>query len=1000
GEKRFAPYATMHLLTSITSPDYKDLTYDGPTPDDLGGYTKFNYVRTAGLRNKGDSGWADRDWYYWRIPYKGMMYDANQLSTPDDDMGSVSSGRREEYYLQSIETKTHIAVFITNGTDFTYGKKFKGSGTIRMDGYTAEANFEDRYAKDADRNESGDSTVSTAELSLGYQPQNAVRRLERIELYTKNSIGLPDSLLSTTFFDYDYSLRPGMPNSMQPDPDSARLGVLTLRSVRSQQQRVYNQRISPYIFGYQYRPSSSYPASIRSLYPQATHFADSLTHADQNPPYAITDVDRWGNYQRNGAVLYSKRIPWVNQNPDTNHFDPAAWQLKTVKSPTGAELQVQYEQNRYSYVQDRPAMGMVSLRHFAGSDSSFDTDNNNKYFINLPDVGIADTDSLSVLKYRSLLRKEFTDSTSLQRVYFKFLYALVGDSAKLENPEYNSEYISGYGRIESIDVAQDTSSPKHYGLYLKIIAPGGGGYAVPKQVCLDFVKKNRRGLLEGESGIALTGNSLGVVTDAISHAFDAQFDPGKYCKHVDYGHSYVRLPLLRAKRGGGVRVKRLLTLDPGAERDTTLLGSEYIYETFDRERGEDVSSGVAVNEPSAGEDENSLFNVPHFNARPDLDKKIMAGADLEEYEMPLGKSLLPGAAVGYSRVVTKSIFNGRTQPGFSVQEFYTAKDYPFSRRFDTVSKSIDFTDILSKSNEPSFLDVVGDGVSQAILSVFSIFGVHNDEAHQLSLQGYRFILNSMHGQPRRSSFYGGFYERKNTWALSGLQEYNYFQPGEKIPLVSKLTDSITYGSIGKEMEVVSESKTATDFINDFSIQGDVSVAIPAFFPSFNASLQSHTTNHTLSTHVTNKIVQYPAMVKSVLTYGDGMYHLAENVAFSSTTGQPLITHSSDGYDKLILEKSPSGHQGGYFSYSIPATEQYPALGTKSTNQRIKLFNGSGLTITKDSSGGKPKLILGYSDVDRLFGALRQFIPGSLLYLHQAGTDVSRGLYHVDALCGT
>ncbi|MEP7220728.1 MAG: hypothetical protein ABI876_17510, partial [Bacteroidota bacterium] len=135
GEKRFAPYATMHLLTSITTSDYKDLTHDGPTPDDLGGYTKFNYVRTAGSRKKGDSGLLDLGWYYWRIPYNGMLFDANQLSTPDDDMGTVSSGRREEYYLQSIETKTHIAVFITNGTDYTYGKRFKGSGTMRRDGY-------------------------------------------------------------------------------------------------------------------------------------------------------------------------------------------------------------------------------------------------------------------------------------------------------------------------------------------------------------------------------------------------------------------------------------------------------------------------------------------------------------------------------------------------------------------------------------------------------------------------------------------------------------------------------------------------------------------------------------------------------------------------------------------------------------------------------------------------------------------------------------------------
>ncbi|MEP7219632.1 MAG: hypothetical protein ABI876_11985, partial [Bacteroidota bacterium] len=787
---------------------------------------------------------------------------------------------------------------------------------------------------------------------------NIVRRLERIELYTKDSNGLPDSLLSTTYFDYDYSLRLGMPNSARPFPDSSRGGMLTLRRVWSEQQRVHSQRISPYVFGYQYRSSSSYPASIRSLYPQITRFADSLTHDDQNPPYTVTDVDRWGNYQRNGAALYSKRFPWVNQNPDTNHFDPAAWQLKTVKLPTGAELQVHYEQNSYSYVQDRPAMGMVSLRHFvgtgAGIDSSFDTDNDDKYFINLADIGIADTDSVSVLKYRSLLRKEFTEATSLQRAYFKFLYALVGDSANLEHPEYNSEYISGYGRISSIDVAQVSTLPNRYGLYLKISGSSGGGNGVPKQICLDFVRKNRRGLLEGDIAVPHSSNSFSMFLIAMDHALDAQFDPGKYCKHIDFEHSFIRLPLMRAKRGGGIRVKRLLTVDPGAERDTTLLGSEYIYQMFDRERGEDVSSGVAVNEPSIGSEENALFNVPHINARSYLDSTIIAGVDLEEFETPIGKSLLPGASVGYSRVVTKSIYNGRTQPGFSVQEFYTAKDYPIDRRFDTVSKSIDYTDIVSKIVEPGSLlplanAVVGAGLAAAELPVE--FGVHRDERHQLSMQGYRFILNAMHGQPRRSSSYGGFYERKNTWALSGLQEYQYFQPGEKIPLIERITDSVTYGNVGKTMEVVSESKNALDYVNDFSIQVDVTApwAIP-IVPSFSGALRANTTDHSLSTHVISKIIQYPAIVKSVLTYGDGMYHLAENVAFSKTTGQPLITHSSDGYDKLILQKSPSGHKGGYFSFTISGTEYYPQLAPKTLNQRAKIFTGSGLTMTKDTAG--------------------------------------------------
>ena len=37
--------ATSYLLTSIVSPDYVDLTLDGPTEDDLGTWVKFEYVK-------------------------------------------------------------------------------------------------------------------------------------------------------------------------------------------------------------------------------------------------------------------------------------------------------------------------------------------------------------------------------------------------------------------------------------------------------------------------------------------------------------------------------------------------------------------------------------------------------------------------------------------------------------------------------------------------------------------------------------------------------------------------------------------------------------------------------------------------------------------------------------------------------------------------------------------------------------------------------------------
>jgi hypothetical protein len=43
GEHREVPYATDYLLTHILSEDYYDRTGNGPTPDDFGAWTKFDY---------------------------------------------------------------------------------------------------------------------------------------------------------------------------------------------------------------------------------------------------------------------------------------------------------------------------------------------------------------------------------------------------------------------------------------------------------------------------------------------------------------------------------------------------------------------------------------------------------------------------------------------------------------------------------------------------------------------------------------------------------------------------------------------------------------------------------------------------------------------------------------------------------------------------------------------------------------------------------------------
>lgn len=995
GEERYAPYATTYLLTEITTPDYVDRTNNGPTPDDYGGYTKFNYVRVAGANNKVTSS-NNLSWYSWRLPYNGFLYSKNSLSDPSDDLGTFLTGQKEIYYLRSIETKTHMAIFVTNRTNVLYGsRRIKGSMEVRKDAYQSyHPTFTAASIAATEAKIGGDSTISEARYNLDfnggkYPQRNFAERLERVELYVKDENGNPGVLLSTVNLEYDYSLRNGMPNSIRPtsaNDTAQRVGMLTLRKVWWREQNVVNGEYSPFTFSYDYRRANQYGAAINDRYPAITHFADSLSSAEQNPDYSPFHLDRWGNYQLDGAARYAKLAPWVSQISDSTKFDPAAWQLKRIQTPSQGEIQVQYEQNSYSYVQDKTAMAMVSL----APDRSSDGDNT-KYYLNVADIGIADTSRMQVMQLRSLLMKTFTEANAggmKEKIYFKLLYALTGMSPSLDHPEYSSEYIQGYSPVEKIEIDSANSTPKRYRIYVALKGDNG----VPKSICLEYVKKNRRGLLGPEDGLVYSDNHAAMITKLMGVYAAAGFEEENHCKSIDYANSYLRIPLLLPKKGGGVRVKRLLYFDKGLERDTTLYGVEYAYEEFDERLHRYIGSGVAVNEPSVGREENALVNVWPGSEKPDLANRIIAGKDQGRFEGVIGESLLPSASVGYSRVVAKNIHSGKSHPGFSVASFYTAKDFPFVRNYDHAGKSVHYTDIDTRSFQLfPFL-----AATQAISPV-SLMKYQDDL--WLS-QGYRFILNEMHGRFRSRAAYGGNYSNQDSWSLSSMQEISYYSPGEKVPMMTKPGDSLRLDNPGKTMDISIDSRRVFDHTIDGKVEGDLSIQsfIPFDIqPSGKAALTL--SSNTLSTHVTSKVIRYPVIQKGVLSYTDGIYHYTQYEAFDPLTGRPLLSHTVDGYDRLVLQRSAAtGHIGAYHSYQFPAAQYYREMGGKMNNERVRLKTGNGLTITKTlGMMNSIRLAISSTDARILCDARQRIAPGDLIRLTFTSDKSLAGFYHVDSV---
>lgn len=923
GTEMNEPYPGSYLITEILSPDYVDLTGDGPTNDDLGYYTKFNYIRAAGTDSKReyiapnnyDGYWMHRDgypsnvkdsnkrWYKWRTPYNGLYYNRNSISSVEDDMGSFSMGEMEIYYLKSIETKTHIAYFVTNKTNIQVSLNgqqhtIAGHNQERQDGYEASHyEVEATGSPDADWIEDGlDNT-------------NKLEFLERIELYAKDPNN-PDNLvnlLQTTFFQYDqdYPIWNGQPNS------NGNKGKLTLKRVWFEGENVKNYGISPYVFEYTYG-SPVYPSEYTNL----SNYAGSK---NETPNFDIRNTDRWGNYRNDGENRINNMEEWVNQANDAT-FDPAAWNLKRIKLPSTGEIHVQYEQNQYSFVEDKNSTVMAKVTNVSLNSRIVD--------INYADaMGLTDLTQISNVgaELVGILNQNYKYNND-NRLYFKFLYTLKDNLSGLDF--LTNDFVNGYFALDDVGATLQGSG------IIRLTIKDDNGF-MPNKKCIQFYRDNRLGLLSNpkyshseiftkdyldEDGtVNLLYNSNGV--DLVSCN----------CEKMDINHSYVKIPIPPSwsKKGGGIRVKRLLTLDnfdvKAGETGTEprLYGVEYLY--LDKNGN---CSGVANNEPSLGKEDNALTTNLIKRDPNSFDWSLNALSygpeDLEQYEGPLGEFIRPSPLVGYSRILKKNIYNQASNGGILEKTFYTAKDYPI-RVFHTE---------LSETDKSKF--VSGSAVPPPFM--------RKSESYYKT-QGYSFILNSMHGQPKTISTYLGLIDEHTTdfsgndWINSRSTSYNYFDIGKSLPVMQEGYKIHQYFQ-GYEEEIVTESRNISDVTSTINGEIDATIFVPLIPPYVLPSffLGYNYLKFGLKTHVTSTVLRSPAILKSIYTKADGVEKVTENIAFDKFTGIPLITKTYDGFEGYNLQQS-SNHDGSYININIPAAYEYSNMGQASKNEGTSVHSG-------------------------------------------------------------
>ena len=395
--------------------------------------------------------------------------------------------------------------------------------------------------------------------------------------------------------------------------------------------------------------------------------------------------------------------------------------------------------------------------------------------------------------------------------------------------------------------------------------------------------------------------------------------------------SYIKLPTFHAKRGGGIRVKRLLTYNEGIESgEESLYGTEYIYKMEDGS-----SSGIATFEPNSNRIENPKVAIlPRLKQK--LFNKLMSGRDKKFQEGPIGENLYPAASVGHQRVIAKNIHTGKSKTGFAVNTYFTCKDYP--------SVTYESTEIHEKPNQQT-----AHYRKTKINLPLGLFNYKKDNAW--ITQGYLFKINDLHGKMESVKTYGGEIDSElplvssiyNGLLSSTVNEYSHIDSLHKSIKMDGNRHFVLNDNYrpGEEEDITLYMGKVEESTNDFSLEMDLNIWLqvpPLFSIGFSPSISLQETQ--LSQHVTCRVLRRNSMLKKVTSYADGMESITEYLAYDDNTGNPILTKTNDQFEghgnkfndaDRLYNDSADEEDHAYYSFNIPASWVYPEMGQMATD---------------------------------------------------------------------
>jgi len=921
-----SPYAHSFLLTSVQGADYVDITNNGPSDDDLGYWVKFSYLKAT-------------DKYQWRSPYnyQTAAYSRNAAYTPKDDKASYQYGEKEIWYVAKIETKSHIAVFITE---------------TRNDNLEAVSEIDNGNSSDNDHG----------------------RRLKEIKVYEKKSFGPNAIPLQTIVLEHSYDLCANTPNS------SYNSGKLTLKSLSFNSMGSTRGELNKYKFDY-----------------SGLDLLGTGNSSGINPSYTNQAYDSWGVYQPfhidndasdptfNKEKDFKSHFPYVNQFNQEWHTgcnwygaqygveslqtksltkqkqdeNASAWSLNRIQLPSGGVISIKYETDDYAYVQHKTANQMFKITKLGdytepdevynnGNEDYYDTGSNNDearrriYFkLEKPiPIGNSATDNAHEI-YDNYVEPMIVDEGGNRNLYFKTRIRLIkspqvwdyvsgylplepfrdycygvktGDAGDIEDVDGESCYTHGFVTIKPTKKKADT----YYNKYHPIALAAWTYLQTDAQELL-----NNPNSFGSEPGGA--AGVLGIVADVINVVPMLMNSLGSirpYCKskkmaqNIDLDKSCIRLASPdKIKYGGGHRVQQISItdnwdIDTDGQENSRTYGQHYDYTI--EEDGRIISSGVAQYEPQAGGDENALkYPIYSYNKASTFTRNNLF------QEAPANEALFPGASVGYSKVTISSLntYNqlksttptGRTG-GMTVKEFYTSKDFPTMVEYTILSEQNSTKDVF---NMPIPIPFIG--------------AIKRNYFH--GTQAYKIETNDMHGKPRSiKTFELNNYSINSSPITESVYEYQMdpiTYQGENVYKVNSSVDVIPNNGahdislikrlLGVEVDLFTDQRESKNFSQQAGLNFNVDITFPLI--PFVSAWPSFTNTKTMfRTYVTNKVVHRTGILKKTISRDLQATNESEVLAYDEKSGTPLLSKV----------KNEFGDE--FYSYNIPAYYHYEELG--------------------------------------------------------------------------